>query len=168
MRKKIWIPVIVLTMGLLVSCENQNIPPAESTESNTAADSAAMTEPEKDSMPDADSEKELNETLSEESTSQQTEQDQLTNYLEALSEEELEAARSLAEKFYTEEFPYDLISLEPADNTDFLYHENASYEPGTIIIFMAETTHAGEGTYRKIVFVRDDSSSKWQQINEGY
>lgn len=159
MRKKIWIPIIVLTFGLLAGCENQNVSPA---------DTAAMTESEKENIQDSDSENVPDEKLSEEETSEQTAQKPNNNYLESLSDEELEEARSLAEKFYTEEFSYDLISLEPADNTDSLYRQNADYKPGNIIVFMAETTHAGEGTYRKIVFVRENSGSEWTQINEGY
>ena len=177
MRKKIWIPILVLTIGLLISCENQNILPSESAESQTVADSTAMTESQKDVISNTDSEKEPVEPLSEKDSSKQTgqseqagqtEQNQPADYLEALSSEELEAARSLAEKFYTEEFPHDLISLKPADNTDPFYRENIDYEPGSIIIFLAETTHAGEGIYRKIVFVKEAPSSEWKQINEGY
>ncbi len=164
MRKKIWIPMILLTFILLAGCENQNKPPAEPTDTNTAA----AAEQEKENMQGSDSENVPVEKLSEEETSEQTVQKQNGSYLEALSDEELEEARNLAEKFYTEEFSYDLISLKPADDTDSLYRNNTDYKPGNIIIFMAETTHAGEGIYRKIVFAREDSGSEWTQINEGY
>jgi hypothetical protein len=88
-------------------------------------------------------------------------------YKEKLTEDEINMVLELATKFY-EEFPYEMISLKVADNDYSGYSYYKEYKPGNIIIFLAETKHAGEGIYRSIVYVRKDVNSEWEQINEGY
>ena len=75
----------------------------------------------------------------------------------------------MAEDFYSgESFPYDLLSIRVADDSDPVYQYYPEYEPGNIIAFLAETTHAGRGTYRCILFARKDKDESWERINEGY
>jgi len=90
------------------------------------------------------------------------------NYSQALSEQELQQTKNMARAYYENEYCYDLLSLKAAENDCHWYYDYPQYQQGDIIIFKAETTHAGEGTYRYIVIARDNSSKQWKQINEGY
>lgn len=91
------------------------------------------------------------------------------NYMQALSSQELKKVKKMAEDFYSgESFPYDLLSIKVADDSDPVYQYYPEYEPGNIIAFLAETTHAGRGTYRCILFARKDKDESWERINEGY
>lgn len=88
------------------------------------------------------------------------------NYTEALSEQELQQVKNLARNYYEQNFAYDLLSLKTAANDCHWYKQYAQYPAGNILILQAETTHAGEGVYRYIVFVKDNQ--QWIQIGEGY
>lgn len=92
------------------------------------------------------------------------------NYSEALTKKERKQLKKKAKKFYKnkKKFPYKLLSLRLADDSNPLYKDYPKYTVGNIIIFQAETTHAGKGVYRFIVFARKDMNSKWKRINEGY
>lgn len=37
-----------------------------------------------------------------------------------------------------------------------------------VICYLVETTHAGEGVYRQILFGRQNPEDSWEIINEGY
>lgn len=87
-------------------------------------------------------------------------------YSEALLEEEINELQQMAEDFYNNDFPYDLISIKPMDDDkDRMFYEG--YAPGTVFGFWAETTHAGEGVYRMIIFGKN-AQGEWERINEGY
>lgn len=90
------------------------------------------------------------------------------NYSEALTKKEKKKLKKRAKRFYKKEFPYKLLSLRLADDLCFLYKAYPKYKVGNIIIFQAETTHAGEGVYRFITFARKNQNSKWKRISEGY
>lgn len=91
-----------------------------------------------------------------------------SGYSEAFSEAELEMLEEKARKFYEEEFSYELLSLKLAEDSSSLYENYPEYEQGNILIFLAETTHAGEGVYRFFVFGRKDTDDEWERIDEGY
>lgn len=99
---------------------------------------------------------------------QKTEEIHYKNYSQYLSEQQLYQVKDMAKKYYENEFSYDLLSLNIAENDCHWYYDYPQYQQGNIIIFKAETAHAGEGIYRYIVFVKDTNSEQWKQINEGY
>ena len=106
----------------------------ESTTNATSSAALDMTDITKEDMIESDSPSE--ETLT---------------YSEALSEEEIKDLQQMAEVFYNNDFSYDLISIKPMDDDkDCMFYEG--YAPGTVFGFWAETTHAGEGVYRMIIF----------------
>ncbi|USF28674.1 hypothetical protein [Clostridium sp. MD294] len=99
---------------------------------------------------------------------QKTEQIHYKNYSQCLSQQQLQQLKDMAKKYYENEFSYDLLSLNIAENDCHWYYDYPQYQQGNIIIFKAETAHAGEGIYRYIVFAKDTNSEQWKQINEGY
>lgn len=92
----------------------------------------------------------------------------IQNYSQALSEQKLQKTKDMARAYYKNEYCYDLLSLNIAENDCHWYYDYPQYQQGNIIIFKAETAHAGEGIYRYIVFAKDTNSEQWKQINEGY
>lgn len=126
-----------------------SISKAESMTNTTNSANMGMTDTTREDMIESDSPSE--ETLT---------------YSEALSEEEIKDLQQMAEDFYNNDFPYDLISIKPMDDDkDRMLYEG--YAPGTVFGFWAETTHAGEGVYRMIIFGKNDQG-EWERINEGY
>lgn len=91
-----------------------------------------------------------------------------SRYVKALTDEELAEVEELARDFYENDFPYRLFSLKIASDDHSLYENHHEYREGNIIVFQAETSHAGRGIYRNIAFARENASSEWKKINEGY
>lgn len=89
-----------------------------------------------------------------------------SGYAKALNDDEIVYVEKLAKSYYEEEFIFDLLSLS-LTKEDTIYTYYPEYEPGNIAVFQAETTQAGKGVYRYIVYVREDKKSEWVKINEG-
>lgn len=105
-----------------------------------------------------------NEMLSSENASKEP------KYFSALTEQDINQTEQLAKDYYMNEFAYDLLSIEIADDTSSAYQEFAAqynYEPGNIVIFYTDTTHA-PGIRRLIVYGRNNKDEDWKMVTEGY
>ncbi|MDO5292668.1 MAG: hypothetical protein Q4F05_07950 [bacterium] len=91
-----------------------------------------------------------------------------TNYSKAMSADDLNKAEQLARNYYKDQTSFQLISIHVAEDDSELYEANSEYQPGNIIIFKTETSHAGEGVYRYITFARKNLEDEFEMLSEGY
>ncbi|MCR5808245.1 MAG: hypothetical protein K6G56_01635 [Clostridiales bacterium] len=89
------------------------------------------------------------------------------SYLGALSDDEKLAVMEYAADWYEEYFrDYEVLSMQFAEDDDIGYSDYPQYGPGEIIILLVETTHGGQGVYRR--FFVTISETGFNKINEGY
>ena len=100
------------------------------------------------------------------------ESDDSASYTAMLAEEDRAETESMAREYYDSGTPYELLTLRLAEDDRYpMYLEGtrySAYPPGQVAVYEAETSHAGAGVYRHIIFVRDSAEGDWTQAGEGY
>lgn len=98
-----------------------------------------------------------------------------TAYLEALTQEELDATEALAQYYFTEEVTSfeGVDQIYPADSSDPQYHNSGiedDYGPGNIIIYRVLTNldRRDGNPFRYISIARKSKSDDWKIINSGF
>ncbi|MDO5522389.1 MAG: hypothetical protein Q4G58_17990 [bacterium] len=91
-----------------------------------------------------------------------------TSYSKALTPEELKNVEQLARTYYKKESSFKLLSIQTVEDDSELYDSNNEYQPGNIIIFKVETSHAGKGVYRYITYGRKSLDNEFELLGEGY
>ena len=97
------------------------------------------------------------------------------SYLEALTQEELDATEALAQYYFTEEVTSfeGVDQIYPADSSDPQYHNSGiedDYGPGNIIIYRVLTNldRRDGNPFRYISIARKSKSDDWKIINSGF
>ncbi len=97
------------------------------------------------------------------------------SYLEALTQEELDATEALAQYYFTDEVTAfeGVDQIYPADSSDPQYHNSGledDYEPGNIIIYRVLTNldRRDGNPFRYISIARTSKSDDWKIINSGF
>lgn len=98
-----------------------------------------------------------------------------TSYLEALTQEELNATEALAQYYFTEEVTSfeGVDQIYPADSSDPQYQNSGiedDYGPGNIIIYRVLTNldRRDGNPFRYISIARKSKSDDWKIINSGF
>ena len=98
-----------------------------------------------------------------------------SSYLEALTQEELDATEALAQYYFTEEVTSfeGVDQIYPADSSDPQYHNSGiedDYGPGNIIIYRVLTNldRRDGNPFRYISIARKSKSDDWKIINSGF
>lgn len=98
-----------------------------------------------------------------------------SSYLEALTQEELDATEKLAQYYFTEEVTSfeGVDQIYPADSSDPQYHNSGiedDYGPGNIIIYRVLTNldRRDGNPFRYISIARKSKSDDWKIINSGF
>lgn len=98
-----------------------------------------------------------------------------TSYLEALTQEELDATEALAQYYFTEEVTSfeGVDQIYPADSSDPQYHNSGiedDYGPGNLIIYRVLTNldRRDGNPFRYISIARKSKSDDWKIINSGF
>ena len=93
-------------------------------------------------------------------------------FRDGLTQEDVAETESMARGYYESGTSFELLSLRLADDELYSAYFDASgcaaYLPGQIAIYEAETSHAGAGIYRHIVFLKSVTEGTWTQVEEGY
>ncbi len=89
-------------------------------------------------------------------------------YSQALTTEEKSEAKALISYYFT-----DVTAVREADDDDALYSNEGiegEYAPGNIIIYyvMTETIKENGNSEMKISIARENETSPWKVINQGY
>ena len=97
------------------------------------------------------------------------------SYVEALTQEELDATEELAQYYFTEEVTSfeGVDQIYPADSSDPQYHNSGiedDYGPGNLIIYRVLTNldRRDGNPFRYISIARKSKSDDWKIINSGF
>lgn len=98
-----------------------------------------------------------------------------SSYLEALTQEELDATEALAQYYFTDKVTSfeGVDQIYPADSSDPQYHNSGledDYAPGNIIIYRVLTNldRRDGNPFRYISIARNSKSDDWKIINSGF
>ena len=98
-----------------------------------------------------------------------------SSYLDALTQEELDATEALAQYYFTEEVTSfeGVDQIYPAESSDPQYHNSgieADYGPGNLIIYRVLTNldRRDGNPFRYISIARKSKSDDWKIINSGF
>lgn len=159
MKRLLFILLSLLIVSGMFACSNQEARPAAPTEpvpteSQTEAPTAEPTA-QPTQAPDI--------TPIYEQTEPAEAQD---SYIGALTDEQKEDILAFAADWYKENFEYEVLSIDFAEDDDPGYAYYSDRKPGELIILKVATTHGGPDYPRDCFITVSDEG--YNVINEGY